>query len=324
MSLHQKNSNQQRNSGLDPQVKLLISKMEKLNAPHLNLLSPEQARENMNASAALAGPPETVAHINNISIPGPAGGIPVRIYKPEAGGPFPVLIYYHGGGWVTCSLDTHDNICRSLSNRARCVVASVDYRLAPEYKFPAAVDDAYCAAKWIYDNADSIGCDRARVAVGGDSAGGNLAAVVSILSRDKGSPNLIFQLLLYPVIDISNLNTDSYQNFAEGCWLTKSDMEWFRDHYIEKEDDCKNIYASPLLAQDLSALPSAFIITAGFDVLRDEGEAYAKRLQQAGVSVNLSCYNGMIHGFLSMDGVIDKAKKALDEAASALRDAFDE
>ena len=322
MNLHQKNSNLDQNSELDPQVKLLISKMEKLNAPPLNQLSPEQARENMNAATALAGPPEPVALINNIRIPGPSGEIPIRIYKPENDGPFPALIYYHGGGWVTCSLDTHDNICRSFSNRARCVVASVDYRLAPEHKFPAAIDDAYYAAKWIFDNAKSIDCDSTRIAVGGDSAGGNLAAVVSILSRDRGIPDLIFQLLLYPVTDISNTNTVSYENFAEGCWLTKADMEWFRDHYLEKEDDCKNIHASPLLAKDLSGLPNAFIITAGFDVLRDEGEAYAQRLQQAGVSAYLSRYNSMIHGFLSMDGVIDKAKDAINEAATALDTAF--
>jgi len=309
---------------LDPQAEALLQRMEQQGGlPSLNILTPTQARETMNAFVRMVcGTPEAVANVENLDIPGPARGIPIRIYTPQGSSPFPILVYFHGGGWVVCDLDTHDNVCRSLANGASCVVVSVDYRLAPEHKFPAGVEDAYAATQWVADNANQIKGDPTRIAVGGDSAGGNLAAVISLMARDKGGPNLVYQLLIYPVTDISSFDTDSYRDYAEGYGLMRTEMEWFGDHYVEREEDVKNPYVSPLLAQDLSGLPPALVITAEFDVLRDEGEAYANRFKEVGVSVKCTRYNGMIHGFIFMDGVLDRTRDAIDEITAELRAAF--
>jgi acetyl esterase len=269
----------------------------------------------------LAGEPEEVGKVENRTIPGPAGEIPVRIYTPYGQGPFPSLVYYHGGGWVVGDLDGADVPCRLLTNRANCVVVSVDYRLAPEHKFPAAVEDAYAAAKWVVENAPSIQVDPARVAVGGDSAGGNLAAVVALMARDRGGPSLLYQMLIYPVTHHA-YNTDSYRENAEGYFLTKDMMVWFWNHYLRDEQDGKNPYASPLLADNLSGLPPALVITAEYDPLRDEGEAYAERLKAAGIPVEVTRYNGMIHGFFWMPGALEQGKKAIEQAANALKQAF--
>ena len=233
-----------------------------------------------------------------------------------------MLVFFHGGGWVICDLDSHDSLCRSFANRACCVVVSVDYRLAPEHKFPAAVEDAYAATQWVANNASRINGDPTRIAVGGDSAGGNLAAVVAIMARDHNKPSLKYQLLIYPATDVSSTNTDSYRNYADGYFLTKGDGEWFCHHYLNCAEDRLNPSVSPLLTPDLSRLPPALVITAGFDVLRDEGESYAKRLKEAGVSVKCTRYEGMIHGFMSMDGLLDQARNGIEEASTALREAF--
>lgn len=250
------------------------------------------------------------------------GEIPIRIYQPQGNNPFPILLYFHGGGWVTCNLDTHDSLCRSLANGASCIVVSVDYRLAPEHKFPAAVDDAYAATRWASDNAESINGDSNRIAVGGDSAGGNLAAVVSLMARDNGSPSLRHQLLIYPVTDLSSFDTKSYREHGEGYILTRDSMEYYRGHYIRRDEDALNPYASPLLAQDLSGLPPALVMAAEFDVLTDESNAVANRLRRVGISVTYSCYEGMIHPFLSLAGMVDRARDGISEAATALRSAF--
>jgi acetyl esterase len=307
---------------LDPQAEALLQQMAQMNIPPFNTLTPTQARELMKGMAALTSEPEEVANVENLTIPGPRGKIPVRIYTPEGDGPFPILVFFHGGGWVICDLDTHDNLCRSLANRVRCVVVSVDYRLAPEHKFPAAVEDAYAATQWVAHNAHRINGDPARIAVGGDSAGGNLAAVVAMMARDQDGPGLTYQLLIYPATDVSSNNTDSYQNYAEGYFLTKGDGEWFCTHYLNCEEDRLHHRASPLLALDLSGLPPALVITAEFDVLRDEGESYAKRLKKAGVPVKCTRYKGMIHGFMSMDKLLDQARNGIEEASAALREAF--
>jgi acetyl esterase len=272
--------------------------------------------------AEMQGVPEDVAKIENRTLPSPAGGIPVRIYTPAGRGSLPVLVYFHGGGWVLGSVEGNDVLCRALSNAAGCIVMSVDYRLAPEHPFPAAVDDAYHATLWAAENAAGIGGDSSRIAVGGDSAGGNLAAVVAQVARDHGKPSLKFQLLIYPVTDAA-CDTPSYSENADGYLLTRDAMQWFWNHYTPSDADRKNPCASPLRAVNFTGLPPALVITAEFDPLRDEGERYADRLRAAGISVQLTRYDGMIHGFFAMAAMIDQGKQAIQQAAAALRAAFE-
>lgn len=260
-----------------------------------------------------------VAGVEDRSIPGPRGEIPIRIYTPVGAGNPPVIVYYHGGGWVVGSIDTHDAVARELANRAASIVVSVDYRLAPENPFPTAVEEAYAALAWVSQNAESLGGDATKVAVAGDSAGGNLAAVVSLMARDKSGPTIRFQALIYPVTNLSSLDTESYNNFAEGFFLTKEGMEWFRSQYLPGKEDWVNPHASPLLAKDHSNLPPAIVITAQFDPLRDEGEAYVEKLKKAGVQVKLSRYDGMIHGFVSFGDLLGEATEALDEIAAEFK-----
>jgi acetyl esterase len=254
-------------------------------------------------------------------IPGPAGDIPVRVYTPNGTAPFPLLVYFHGGGWVLGGIDTHDGTCRSLANGAGCVVVSVDYRLAPEHRYPAAAEDCCAATQWAAAHAAELGADARRVAVGGDSAGGNLAAVVALMARDRGGPALVLQLLIYPATD-ARFDTASYRDNADGYLLTAADMRWFWDHYLGDSGRGAEPYASPLRAADLSGLPPALVITAEFDPLRDEGEAYAKRLEDAGVASRLSRYDGMIHGFFGMGQMIDRANAAVGEACANLKLAY--
>ncbi len=308
--------------GLDPQARAVLEQFKALAGPPLNSLSPPEARLVAQALAGLHGAPQPIAKIDNRSIPGPAGELPLRIYTPTGRGPFPVLVFFHGGGWVIGDLETVDGTCRALANAAGCVVVSVDYRLAPEHKFPAAPEDTYAATQWVAANAASINADRARIAVGGDSAGGNLAAVTAQMARDRGGPQLVFQLLIYPVTD-GACDTASHHDNADGYLLTKDMMQWFWNHYVRSDADRHNPMASPLRAQSLHGLPPALVLTAEFDPLRDEGEAYAARLREAGVPVQQTRYDGMIHGFFGMGSVIDQAKTAIAEAASALRVAFE-
>jgi acetyl esterase len=256
--------------------------------------------------------------VENRKIPGPAGEIPLRIYQPHGAGVKPVLVYLHGGGWVIGTLDSYDATCRELAQGAGCVVVAVDYRLAPEHRYPAAPADCYAALQWVAANAASFGADAKRLAVGGDSAGGNLSAVVSQMARDKGGPAIRFQLLIYPVTD-ADFTRGSYVDNAEGYLLTTASMHWFWDHYIPHPAQRAEPYASPLRAADLSGLPPAWVCTAEFDPLRDEGEAYAKRLQAAGVSTQLTRFDGLIHGFISMGLVAPRAQAAVDEAVAALK-----
>jgi acetyl esterase len=231
-------------------------------------------------------------------------------------------VFYHGGGWVIGDLDTHDNACRSLTNRAGCVTLAVDYRLAPENKFPAAVEDCYQATAWAAEHAREFGADPARIAVGGDSAGGNLAAVVSLLARDRRRPALKFQLLIYPATD-GALDTKSHKTFTD-YFLTDTAVKYLWGSYLRDDADRTDPLASPALAKSHKGLPPALIITAEFDPLRDEGEAYGESLRAAGVPVSVTRYDGMIHGFFTMTGVLDQGKKAVDEAAMALRKVFSE
>jgi acetyl esterase len=245
----------------------------------------------------------------------------VRIYTPAGTGPFPLLVWFHGGGWVLGDLDSADPTARHLAVGAGCVVVSVDYRLAPETKFPGAADDCYAATQWTVQHAAAMHGDPDRIAVGGDSAGGNLAAAVSLMARDRRGPSLAFQLLVYPVTHC-NFTTSSYQSFAEGYMLTRTSMQWYWNHYLQDVADANNPYAAPLVARDLSGLPPALVITAECDPLCDEGAAYAQRLKEAGVPTTYSCYDGMIHGFFGMPAALDKGRLAVAEASAALQKAF--
>jgi acetyl esterase len=305
---------------LDPQAEALLAQLTATGAPPLHTQSVATARTMMESFNGLLGEPEAVARAVDRTVPGPAGDIPVRIYTPAGQAPFPLLVYFHGGGWVLGGLETHDRICRSLANGAGSVVVSVDYRLAPEHKFPAAAEDCYAATAWAAGNAASLGADPARVAIGGDSAGGNLTAVVAIMARDRGGPRLRHQLLVYPVTD-ATFDTPSYRENATGYFLETDGMRWFWNHYLTGDADRTNPLASPLRG-DLRGLPPALVITAEYDPLRDEGEAYAARLREADVPVTLTRYHGMIHGFFGMGALLDQGKAAIREAAAALRAAF--
>lgn len=304
---------------LHPAAKLILEQMEASGAPAMSTLSPAEARVSMDISM-LAGVTEEVASVKERLIPGPAGEIPVRIYTPEGQGPFPALIYYHGGGWVIGNLDAVDVPCRQLTNRTGCVVISVDYRLAPEHPFPAPAEDAYAAVEWVAENGESICVDTSKIAVAGDSAGGNLAAVVCLMAKDRGGPKISYQILFYPVTD-HNYETKSYQDNEEGYFLTKDSMIWFWNHYLQEESG-EHPYASPLQAKDVSGLPPALVVTAEYDPLRDEGEAYAKRLFDAGVPVTLKRYEGLIHGFIWMSGALAQGLDAIELAAEELEGVF--
>jgi len=307
---------------LDPQAKAFLDQMVAMGGPPLHSLSVPDARALMVALAGMSGTRDLpLAKVEDRTIPGPAGTIPVRVYTPHGTGPLPLLVFFHGGGWVIGNLDTHDGVCRELAHGAECVVMSVDYRLAPEHKFPAAAEDCYAAVAWAGAHAGEIGADPTHIAVGGDSAGGNLTCVAALMARDKGGPRLCFQLPIYPATSHA-LDMPSYRENATGYLLETEAMVWFWGHYLPTHADGEHVYASPLRATDLRGLPAAFVITAEFDPLRDEGEAYAKRLQEAGVPTRLRRFDGMIHGFFGMSGIMDQAKTAIAESCAALRQAF--
>jgi acetyl esterase len=306
---------------LDPQAQRVIDAVAALNLKPTEESTPDEARESMRSRTAALGPFEDVAAVADHRVPVPGGEITVRVYSPGGRAPHPALVYYHGGGWVIGDLYTHDGLCRSLTNAARCAVVSVDYRLAPESKYPVAAEDSYAALRWVVANAARLGIDPRRVAVGGDSAGGNLATVVALMAREREGPALVHQILIYPVTD-HDFNTASYLENATGYLLTREGMRWFWTHYLAREAQGREPHASPLRAPSLVGLPPALVITAEHDPLRDEGEAYAARLRDAGVPVTLTRYAGMIHGFIRMTRILDKARTALDEIADSLQKAF--
>ena len=307
---------------LHPKVEESLELREEL--PQLHELDAEGAREQLTAITADPGEP-SVGEVTDATVPGPAGDIPVRAYRPEGEPPFPTLAYFHGGGWVVGDLDTHDRTCRTLTNAAGCLVVSVDYRLAPEHPFPAAVEDAYAATEWLGGNADEFGGDPGRLVVAGDSAGGNLAAVVALMARDRDGPDLGHQALVYPVVD-DEVYESSRQN-AEGYGLDASVGQWFDECYVTSEVHRGNPYLYPMKSRDHSELPPATVVTAEFDPLRDEGAAYAERLEAAGVPVTHENYEGMIHGFFSMlqePFDLDSAHDAMDLIAGGLAESFGE
>jgi acetyl esterase len=304
---------------LDPQARLLLDQLDALGAPPLPQQTPEEARAGFAALAAVAGPPEDPVPTEDRSVPGPSGDIPVRIYRPESDR-LPVVVYFHGGGWVIGDIASHDTTCQRLASGVPAIVVSVDYRLAPEHRFPAAVDDCDAATSWVSAHITEFGGDPARLAVAGDSAGGNLAAVVAIHARDADGPPIAFQLLIYPGTDMTR-SLPSHTENGTGYLLDSDAIGWFMDNYLADADP-RHPDASPLFAEDLSGLPPALVLTAEFDPLRDEGEAYAERLRQASGTVTTSRYDGMIHGFYGLDSVFDAAKRATGETVEALRNAL--
>ena len=307
---------------LDPNARGLLDQIAAAGAPPLNEMQPADARVAAGAFAELGGPGEAVAEIVDRTIPGPGGEIPVRIYTPAGGSaPRPCLLFFHGGGWVIGDISTTDSVCRVLANRSGAVVVSVDYRLSPEHKFPAPFDDCEAAVRWVAANGASIGVDGTRLAVGGDSAGGNLSAAIALKLRDTAGPTLAFQLLVYPVTDHS-YDTESYRANGKDMLLTTDMMRWFWDHYLRSDADGADPYVSPLRAANLADLPPALVFTAEFDPLRDEGEAYARALEAAGVAVTHRRFDGQIHGFFQMLAVFPVATEAAEQAAAALKAAF--
>jgi acetyl esterase len=309
---------------LDKQAKEVIDIIAAAGRPgYQTMTAPEARLAYKETRGPLQAPAPEIAASVDRSIAGPGGTLALRLYRPIGSRPgeaLPALVYFHGGGWTIGDLDTHDVICRRLANRASCAVISVDYRLAPEAKFPAAVEDCWAATRWVREQGASIGVDVRRIAVGGDSAGGNLAAVVALLARDAGL-RLAFQLLIYPATDFAN-DKPSHDLFAEGYMLTRTSIAWFTGNYLAGPADIADWRASPLRAASLARVAPAFVVTAGFDPLRDEGKAYAERLTEAGVATRHASYDGMIHGFFGMTGKIDTARLAIDEAGAALAAAF--
>jgi acetyl esterase/lipase len=308
-------------TALDPQAKAVIDLVIKSGRPPYHQLSPKDARQMFRDTRPASTPPAPViGEVKDLR----ADGVPIRVYRPAgvpASTPLPALIFFHGGGWVIGDLETHDVLCRQLTAGAGISVVNVDYRLAPEHKFPAAVDDAWATTRWVAAHASELGIDRGRLAVGGDSAGGNLAAVVAILARDHGGPALALQVLTYPVTDVAAEST-SYAEFADGFMLTRDSMRWFVAHYLPGKQDALDWRVSPLRASSLAGVAPALVVTAGFDPLRDEGDAYARRLREAGVRVDTICYGGMIHGFVPMGRLIETGNRAVAHAAASLRQAF--
>lgn len=309
---------------LHPQARALLDFIEARGIPPTHTLSPADARAFYRERRVATQPlPAEVAEVRDLAADGPHGTIPVRLYRPlgSGAGPLPVLVYYHGGGWVIGDLDTHDVLCRELANGAGCAVVAVDYRMGPEHRFPAAVDDALAATRWVRREAAALGLDANRLAVGGDSAGGNLAAVVSIAARDAGDLPIAFQLLIYPATDMRR-GHPSHQANGQGYLLTSDTMTYFHDHYITDPAHDLDWRASPLLHADLSKLPPALVLTAGYDPLRDEGAAYAEALTAAGNHAVYVCFERQIHGFITMGKVLDEANTAVALCAAELRRAL--
>jgi acetyl esterase len=306
---------------LDPQARFVLDQIAAQGGMNMNQLSPDEARKAFE-SLRLPIPPEPVAEIENRTIPGPADPLPVRIYRAEGiSTAAPAVVFFHGGGWVIGDLESHDNFCRALANRTRAVVVAIDYRLAPEHRYPAAAEDCYAATCWVAEHGAEIGVDGSRIAIAGDSAGGNLAAAVALMARDRGAPALRHQVLIYPVAD-HDFGTPSYRDNASCYLLTRDDMQWFWQHYVPDEAQRNEAYASPLRAEKLDGLPPATVVTAEYDPLRDEGEAYAARLRASGVPTVATRYDGQVHGFVSLFEVFDQGKVAVEQIATALRAAL--
>jgi acetyl esterase len=304
---------------IDPQMEALLELVNQL--PPLFSGPVEAARQALDlwVEADVFEKPEVATEDRHI--PGLGGDLAVRFYTPAGETPMPLLVFFHGGGWVIGSIDSHDRICRELATEGGCVVASVAYRLAPENKFPAAAEDAYAATTWVAEHAAELGVDPDRVAVGGDSAGGNLAAVTCLMARDRGGPRIAYQLLIYPVTDCV-FDDESCRQTPAGSVLDVAGMRWFMAHYMRDQSDVQNPMFVPMRAQSLAGLPPALVVTAEYDPLRDQGEAYGRRLRSDSVPVQVRRYDGMVHAFFGMTPVVDAARLAMTETAASLREAL--
>jgi acetyl esterase len=308
---------------LDPDAAAVFKAFQEAGRPPYETVSPAEARELYLKGRVVTNPePPELQSVAPLAIPAPHGPIPARIYTPKtlrkANGLAPVLVFFHGGGWVIGDLDSHDVVCRKLADEGQLLVISVDYRLAPEHKFPAAVDDAITATKWIADNSKQLGIDPSRLMVGGDSAGGNLAAVVAIAARDGDGPAIAGQVLIYPAVDFA-MTHPSHSEPETSILLTHSVIKWFRDHYLNGTADVHDWRASPARARTLIGLPPAYVLTAGADPLRDEGDEYAHRLKEAGVPVTHRTFPGQFHGFFTMGKLLQQANVAAGEIGAWLR-----
>ena len=310
---------------LHPDAESVIELIRQSGRPPYEQLTPEEARDAYARGRTILQPDRAeVARVRNLSATGPAGAIPLRLYRgmgTKADARLPVLIYFHGGGWMFGDLDSHDGLCREFANRAQCCVISVDYRLAPEHKFPAAVDDSEAAVRWIAANAETLGIDAKRMAVGGDSAGGNLAAVMCLMARDGTLPKLGFQLLIYPATDMG-LSTPSYARVVDTMPLTAATMVWFRDYYVREAKDIADWRASPLRAANHKEVAPAYILTVHYDPLCDEGRDYGAALERAGVAVQYQHIADQFHGFITMGKLIRACDPAIEAMAAALRKAL--
>jgi acetyl esterase len=305
-----------------PQVQAIRDRLDAASIPNLYTLPISEAREqDIRGIRSTGGTPEPVAEVRDFTIPGPAGDLAARIYRPDSADPVPALVYFFGGGWSLGVLDTADAVCRKISNRAGCACVTVSYRLAPENKFPAAVEDCYAGAAWVAGHADELGIDPGRLAVGGDSSGGNLTAAVTLMAKNRGGPAFVHQLLVYPNTDAA-ADTESMRDVTDEHFFNKNAIAWYWGMYLASPDDGRNPLASPLLAPDLTGLPPATVITAELDPLRDEAEEYGKKLADAGVPVEIIRYDGMMHGFFTMVGILDTAREAVDTASDRLARAF--
>lgn len=308
--------------GLHPQVEVVLQKLAGLGFPSLQTASMEEIRKAFAYSRTQLKEIVTpLADVSNQTIHSQEADIPIRIYRPEGEGLLPVLVFFHGGGFVLGDLETTDNICRFLAHHARCIVVSVAYRLAPEHPYPAAVNDAIFAANWVAEHAEAFGGDSKRLGVGGESAGGNLAAQVTLWARDQQGPKLSFQLLIYPGVHL-RVDSPTCIEFENKYNLTVDEMKWFHTHYLAHEEMGRLPEVSPLLAKSLSDLPPALVITAEFDPLRHDGEAYVDRLNASGTQAIGKRYDGMVHSFLNYSGEVDDSLRALEEIAEALYEAF--
>jgi acetyl esterase len=312
---------------LHPQARALLRLIEERGVPPTHLLTPNEARQAYRERRFFTQPaPPEVGEVRDLQAEGAAGRIPLRLYRPLGSGPaqaLPALVYFHGGGWVIGDLDTHDTLCRELCNLSGCAVVSVDYRMGPENRFPAAVDDSIAAVRWVRHQGAALGVNPARLAVGGDSAGGNLAAVVALAARDAGDPPLAFQLLIYPATD-QRRGAQSHRTNGQGYLLTSDSITYFHDHYVDTPERDLDWRVSPLLHDSHAGLPPAFVLTAGYDPLRDEGLQYAQKLTEAGVRATLVNFERQIHGFILMGKAIDEANVAVQLCASQLRAALQE
>ncbi|USK35785.1 alpha/beta hydrolase [Bacillus sp. F19] len=289
---------------LDPQAEKYLQAFNQM--PPIHKMDPKTVRERLSKAPRPAVNLDPLSKVEDFMIPlGQDEEIKCRVYIPEGQGPFPLFIYYHGGGWVLGDIESTDASCRMIANRTDSIVVSVNYRLAPEYKFPTAVEDAYAALEWVYEKGNSFNGNVSRMVIGGDSVGGNLATVVTMMARDRKGPAITAQVLIYPATNLE-FNSESHQTFAKGFGLDREQLIWFRDHYLRNEEDRFNEYASPLVAEELSGLPPAIVITAENDVLRDEGRAYAERLKKFGVQVEYACEPGMVHGYFGHMAIFSK------------------